>query len=253
MSFAADSLAGRRLVITGASSGLGRETALAASRCGAQIVLVGRNHERLDAARQQLDGDHHEAIAADVATIDAADALIKRVVAEHGAIHGIFHSAGESALAPVRTTKQAQFDAVFGAGVAGAFGLARAASRKGAMHDGGSIVFMSSVSATRGRRGMAAYSAAKAAIGGLVRTLAIELAPRRIRVNAIAAGAVVTAMHDEFAESVSDDMVRNYEELHLLGFGRPADIANAGLFLLSDASRWITGVNMPVDGGYTAK
>lgn len=253
MIFAADSLAGRIVLVTGASSGLGRQTAIAASRCGARIVLVGRNVERLQAAERELEGAGHRVVAADVAAMDDADVLVKRVVAEEGPIHGIFHSAGESVLAPVRTTKQAQFDAVFAAGVSGAFGLARGASRKGAMHDGGSIVFMSSVSATRGRRGMAAYSAAKAAIGGLVRTLAIELAPRRIRVNAIAAGAVVTAMHTGFAESVSDEMVKNYEDLHLLGFGAPDDVANAGLFLLTDASRWITGVNMPVDGGYTAK
>ena len=253
MIFANDSLAGRTVVVTGASSGLGRQAAIAASHCGARIVLAGRNVERLDAVLHELNGEGHRTVSADLASMDAADALIKEIVADDGPIGGIFHSAGESALAPVRTTKQAQFDAVFGAGVAGAFGLARAASRKGAMHDGGSIVFMSSVSASRGRRGMAAYSAAKAAIGGLVRTLAIELAPRRIRVNAIAAGAVVTAMHTDFAESVSDDMVKNYEELHLLGFGKPEDVANAVLFLLSDASRWITGVNLPVDGGYTAK
>jgi NAD(P)-dependent dehydrogenase (short-subunit alcohol dehydrogenase family) len=251
--FSPDCLAGRLILVTGASSGLGRETAIQLSRVGARVALTGRNQERLEQTRAELQGDGHLAITADLSSDEPADALVKQVVSEGGPLHGIFYSAGESVLAPVRTTKKQHLDAVFGSGVFGAFGVARACSRKGAMVDGGSLVFMSSVSATRGRRGMAAYSAAKAAIGGLVRTLANELAPRAIRVNAIAAGAIVTAMHEEFAETVSDEMVTNYQDLHLLGFGRPDDVANAAIFLLSDGSRWITGTNLPIDGGYTAK
>lgn len=223
------------------------------SRCGAQVILAGRNEARLAETRALLIGDGHSSVAADLADADAADAMTKTAVADGGPLHGVFYSAGESVLVPVRTTKTAQLEQVFGAGLFGAFGVARALSRKGALVDGGSMVFMSSVSATRGRRGMAAYSATKAGIGGLVRSLAVELAPRAIRVNAIAAGAVVTAMHDEFADTVSEQMVNNYQDLHLLGFGRPEDIGYAAVFLMSDASRWITGQNLPVDGGYTAK
>ncbi|MEG8058644.1 SDR family oxidoreductase [Sphingomonas sp. 22L2VL55-3] len=131
--------------------------------------------------------------------------------------------------------------------------LARAISRKGVMSDGGSAVFMSSVSALRGRRGMVAYSSAKAATSGLVRALAIELAERGIRVNSIAAGAIETEMHHDFASSVSEEMVKNYRSLHPLGFGKSEDVAQAVLFLLSDAARWITGIDLSVDGGYAAK
>lgn len=253
MIFAPDCLVGRRILVTGASSGLGREAAVQMSRCGATIILAGRSETRLGETRERLTGDHHQMVSADLSDADTADAMVKTTVAEGGPLHGVFYSAGESVLAPVRTTKTAQLEQVFGAGLFGAFGVARALSRKGALADGGSLAFMSSVSATRGRRGMAAYSATKAGIGGLVRSLAIELAPRGIRVNAIAAGAVVTAMHDEFAETVSEEMVNNYQDLHLLGFGRPEDIGYAAVFLMSDASRWITGQNLPVDGGYTAK
>ena len=253
MIFARDCLSGKRILVTGASSGLGREAAIYLSRCGAQVVLAGRDETRLMATLAQLDGKGHETLNADISTADAADEMVKQAVATVGSLHGLFYSAGESVLAPVRATKSAQLEQAFGAGLFGAFGAARALSRKGAMADGGSIVFMSSVSATRGRRGMAAYSASKAAVGGLVRTLAIELAPRDIRVNAISAGAVVTAMHDQFADTVSDEMVTNYRDLHLLGFGRPEDIAYSAIFLMSEASRWITGQNLPIDGGYTAK
>lgn len=253
MIFAPDCLAGRRILVTGASSGLGREAAIQVARCGATVILAGRNEERLAETASSLSGMGHRTVACDLSNADSADALLKGIVAEGGPLHGVFHSAGESVLAPVRTTKTQQLEQVFGAALFGAFGLARAASRKGALNDGGSLVFMSSVSATRGRRGMAAYSATKAGVGGLVRTLAIELAPRGIRVNAIAAGAVVTAMHEDFAGVVSEEMVRNYRDLHLLGFGRPEDIGYSVVFLMSDAARWITGQDLPVDGGYTAR
>jgi NAD(P)-dependent dehydrogenase (short-subunit alcohol dehydrogenase family) len=100
---------------------------------------------------------------------------------------------------------------------------------------------------------MVAYSAAKAAVDGMVRALAAELAGRRIRVNSIISGAVATAMHNDFVETVNATLVDNYRNLHLLGFGEPSDIADAATFLLSDASTWITGTSLVVDGGYTAK
>lgn len=253
MIFAPDCLADRRILVAGASSGLGRQVAIQMAECGAEVVLAGRNEARLAETLSAMAGTNHRIVLADLSSVDAADALVKTTVAAVGPLHGVFYSAGESALAPVRTTKAQHLEQVFGAGLFGAFGVARAASRKGALCDGGSLVFMSSVSATRGRRGMAAYSAAKAGIGGLIRALAIELAPRSIRANAIAAGAVVTAMHDAFAGTVSAEMVGNYRDLHLLGFGRPEDIGHCAVFLMSDASRWITGQSLAVDGGYTAK
>ncbi len=121
------------------------------------------------------------------------------------------------------------------------------------MRDGGSVVFMSSVVALRGRRGMVAYSSAKAATSGAVRGLAIELADRGIRVNAIAAGAIETGIHDDVVARLGEEMVASYKALHPLGFGHLDDIANAALFLLSDAARWITGIDLSVDGGYAAK
>lgn len=250
MTFAPDSLAGRRIVVAGASSGLGRAAAITLAGAGAQLILLGRNEDRLRDVAETAGG--HEWRAVDLADDNAADTIVREIAA-NAPIDGIFHSAGTSLVAPMRMTKTAQIDDLFGAAVYGALGIARAASRRGVMRDGGSIVFMSSVSSLRGRRGMVAYSSAKAATSGLVRALAIELAERGIRVNSIAAGAIETEMHHDFANTVSKEMVANYRSLHPLGFGRADDVAQAVMFLVSDASRWITGVDLSVDGGYAAK
>ena len=253
MTFAATSFSGKTIIVTGASSGLGQATATLLAVLGARIVLVGRSVERLNSVAASLSGDDHCVRSVDLSNDASADEAIKLIVGECGAIDGIFHSAGSSLVMPIRLTKRSQIDDLFGASVFGSLGIARGLARKGMIKDGGSIVFMTSVSALRGRKGMVAYSAAKSATSGLVRALAIELADRRIRVNGIAAGAVATEMHDNFVQSVGEDIVRNYEGLHPLGFGRPSDVANAAAFLLSDASRWITGVDLSVDGGYAAK
>jgi NAD(P)-dependent dehydrogenase (short-subunit alcohol dehydrogenase family) len=253
VTFAVDALAGKNILVTGASSGIGREAAVHFARCGARLVVMGRNQARLGETLASLAGEGHQSEAGDLDDAEATADTVQRIAGRVGALHGVFHSAGSSLVLPAKLTKNHHLDEVFGAGVRGALGIARAAGKKNVIADGGSLVFMSSVSSVRGRPGMVAYSAAKGAVDGMVRALASELAPRRIRVNSIISGAVATAMHNQFVESVNETMVDNYRNLHLLGFGEPSDIANAALFLLSDAAGWITGTTMAVDGGYTAK
>lgn len=253
MIFAANALAGKRILVTGASSGIGREAAVQLSRCGAELILVGRNEDRLRETSASLEPGSHLLKSADLTDSDGAAELVQHFASRTGPLHGIFHSAGTTLVMPIRLTKDHHLSELFGAGVRGALGIARAAAKKNVISDGGSVVFMSSISALRGRPGTVGYSAAKAAIGGMVRALATELASRRIRANSIVAGAVETQMHKDFVKSVDDATVAAYRDLHLLGFGEPIDIANAAVFLLSDASKWVTGTNMLVDGGYSAK
>ena len=251
--FSSDYLAGKRFLVTGASSGIGSAVGALLAACGASVTASGRNQDRLTAAVAQWPGDKHLARAQALDKADETTVWCKSLVDEGGSFDGIFHAAGVELIRPIRLTKQAQLDEVFGSAVYAAAGLARAASQKGCLNDGGSLVFMSSVAGSSGQVGMSAYSAAKAAVDGMVRSLACEFAPRRIRVNAIAAGAVRTPMHDRLTHGATEDVVSSYENMHLLGFGEPDDIANAAAFLLGPAGRWITGTTWAVDGGYLCK
>jgi NAD(P)-dependent dehydrogenase (short-subunit alcohol dehydrogenase family) len=154
---------------------------------------------------------------------------------------------------PAKLCKEKQFDEVFSSSVQSGIAIARAMSLRGVIEDGGSVILMSSVASLRGQAGMALYSAAKSAIDGMTRSLAVEFAPRRIRVNSLCAGAVQTPMHEKLVNSLSQESVNDYENKHLLGFGTPDDIANTVAFLMGEGGRWITGTSVVVDGGYTVR
>lgn len=246
-------LEGRTVLVTGASSGLGRATAAALAECGARVILTGRDAGKLEESRTPLVGTGHVSVASDFGDADGVADLIKSIAAEHGQFDGIFHSAGTYMAMPARMTKQRHIDNMFTASVWGAFGVARAAAQKNVMRDGGSMVFMSSVAAERGHVGTTAYAGAKATILGMIPVLAIEMAPRRVRANAIIAATIETEMHFNTIANLPNELVQDGLSRHLLGFGSPRDIANAVIYLMSDAGRWITGTALTVDGGYMAK
>lgn len=248
-----DALKGTTYLVTGASSGIGKAAAGLLAACGARVAISGRNEERLHHCMTELAGSDHLAFYGSLESADQTNDWMKSVIEKTGPLTGVFHCAGIELIRPARMVKQTNLEEVFGSSLYSAFGIARSLSAKNAMVDGGSILFMSSVAGSTGQIGMTAYSAAKAGIDGMVRSLACELSPRKIRVNSIAAGAVHTAMHERLTRSSGDEATASYDQAHLLGFGQVEDIAQAAVYLLSPASRWVTGTTMVLDGGYMVR
>ncbi|MEH1777608.1 MAG: SDR family oxidoreductase [Nostoc sp.] len=251
--FAPDALKGKLFLVTGSSSGLGKAAAKMIAECGGQVLASGRNKSRLAACIEAMAGTNHVALPFELSNADEVADWVKSIAGKYGSLSGIFHSAGSELVLPARMIKQSNLEHLLESNFFAAFGIARASSSKGVITDGGSIVFMSSVAGFRGQLGLSAYSAVKSGVDAMVRSLSCELAPRKIRVNSIMAAAVETEMHARLVVASSKEAISDYERKHLLGFGQPEDVANAVLFLLSDASRWVTGTNLVIDGGYMVR
>lgn len=247
-------LHGKRILVTGASSGLGREIAVCLSGLGASLVLVGRNHARLqEAARCLTPGDH--AIAEfDLQEVDTLPRWLAET-AVAGPLHGLVHSAGVHFIRPLKATSVAGYEELMRVNVTAAMSLAQAFRQPGVHSADSALVFLSSVMALVGQPGLAAYCTSKAALGGLTRALALELAKDRIRVNCVAPGQVDTemGMAADLKGQLTEGQWQQLAEMHPLGLGRSEDVAYAVAFLLAPTGRWITGTTLVVDGGYTAR
>jgi 3-oxoacyl-[acyl-carrier protein] reductase len=241
------------VLVTGASSGIGRATALDLAARGHRVAAAGRDVARLEAVLAQLPGQGHGSYAADLADADACSSLVDRVVTAQGPLAGLAHCAGVQAVQPVRASSADLVDQVLTVNVRSALQLTRAFRRRSCRVDGASVVFVSSVLGLVGQPGAAAYSASKGALVSLTKSTALELAREGIRVNCVCPGTVVTPMLDELRRSIGPDGLQRVVDAHPLGLGRADDVAAAIRFLLSDDARWITGSALVVDGGYTAR
>lgn len=241
------------VLVTGASSGLGKQTAIFFSQQGAQVVITGRNEDRLTDTLKNLEGDGHLSIAANLISPIEIDDLIKNIVNKVGPLDGVVHCAGIMQTMPLKVLKEVSFDEVFNANVKSAQFLAKSVNRKGRFNSSGSsFVFLSSVAAVCGEPANSVYAASKAALQGLSRSLALELARLNVRVNCIAPGLIKTEMVKKFGELLTNEQNMTIANKHPLGLGTPDDVAYAAAFLISDMSRWVTGTTLYVDGGYSA-
>ena len=245
-------LTGRTVVVTGASSGIGRDTAIFLSQLGAKLIVAGRDQARLSAVLAELEGSGHRAEIMNLAEPSGIPAWLKTLSVAGGPISGLVHCAGAQVLRPLRLLTETEIADLLKLNVTAALMLAKGFRQKGVNPSGGSVVFISSVMGLVGAPGRSAYCASKSALHSLTKSLALELAPERIRVNCVAPGFVRTGMLAEVEAALGGEQFRRIEEMHPLGFGEPRDVSQAIAFLLSDMSRWITGTTLVADGGYTA-
>jgi NAD(P)-dependent dehydrogenase (short-subunit alcohol dehydrogenase family) len=223
------------------------------SQLGAWLALVGRDQEQLAATVSELTGEGHVAEAFDLNELAQIPRLIMSIAAKIGPLSGVVHCAGLHSHRPLRVLDAGKLEEIQRINVTASVMLAKGFRQKGCCAANGNIVLLSSVSALVGQPGIAAYAASKAAVVGLTRSLAMELAPDSIRVNCVAPAIVKTEMTEKFFHSLSPEQVASIEAAHPLGFGAPRDVSHAIAFLLSDAARRITGSVLVVDGGYTAR
>lgn len=248
------SLSGKTIIITGASSGIGRQCAIDCSKMGATVVLIARNEERLKETREKMERpEEHFYYSLDLSQPDKIMELVEAIVSGHGRMDGFIHAAGIEKTLPVRYLSTEDYETVFRVNTLSAFEFIRCFSNKKFFNDNGHIVLISSITSIIGRGGVAAYAASKGAMVSAVHSMALELARKGICINCVSPGTVLTPMMEDFLSTLSEEEYKRRINGFPLGLGEVTDVSQLCLFLLSDASRWITGQNIVIDGGYTSQ
>lgn len=255
MSYNPFSLENKVIIVTGASSGIGAQCAIDCSKMGAKVVLVARNVERLNQTLGQMEGEGHIVLPLDLSLSDGLKERIKDLVKQVGKINGVVNCAGMSSVTPLKLVTDELFDRFFHANVYSAINLSKEVTRVGNYDkEGGcSIIFFSSIMGLVGDKCKTLYSATKGALIAASRSMACELAKNNVRVNVVSPGAIETPINAKLPHMADPELRKELENKHLLGLGRCSDISNACIYLLSDAAKWVTGQNLIVDGGYTAR
>ena len=241
-------LEGKTILVTGASSGIGQSTAIECSKMGAKVVITARNAERLNETFCQLEGDGHIQILADLNIESDIDAL----VSECPVLDGLVNNAGRGKSKPVNFIKNQDLLDVYQTNLFGVALLTKSLLKKKKIIKGASIVFTSSISSHMTAAGLAIYASSKAAVSAYMRTCAIELGVKGIRSNAVLPGMVETKLIN--GGTYTDEDKKKDLNLYPLGrYGVPTDIAYGIIYLLSDASSWVTGTELIIDGGRCIK
>ncbi|MBO0324366.1 glucose 1-dehydrogenase [Muricauda sp. CAU 1633] len=242
-------LEGKVAIVTGATSGMGLETAKLYLEEGAKVVLTGRSQEKLDALKGELQGDYL-LVKAEASSSEDSATLIAKTVDAFGKIDILFLNAGIFRLEPIEKLTEAVFDEVYEINVKGPLFTVKAAYDD--FNEGASIIFNTSIVNIKGFAWLSAYASSKAALRSLVRTLAAEFGPKGIRVNAIAPGPIETPIYDKHNMPKEDfeQMASAFPSMVSLGrYGNASEVATTALFLASSDSSFITGAEIPVDGG----
>ena len=246
------SLEKKAILVTGASSGIGRQCAIDCSKMGARVIAIGRHTERLEEVRSKMT-DNNACYQYDLTNLEGIKDLISTIVEENGKLDGFVHAAGIEITNPFKLANTKEYELLYRVNCLSAFEIAKNFSDFRVFNKNGSVVMISSISGVIARKGLSAYAASKGALVSTSRVMSVELATRGIRVNTISPGTILTPMMQKALDSMNEEEKRKRIEGFPLGLGETTDISNACIYLLSDASRWLTGQNIIVDGGYTAQ
>lgn len=239
----------KNILITGASSGIGRQIAITASELGARVTIIGRNSEKLEETLSLLTGNEHKKYAIDLS--DSAN--LSTLIGESLPFDGVVFNAGIVEYLPVKFLNESKISSVFNINFESNVVLSQKLMKKKLLNKGGSLVFVSSISSKLGVPGTAMYTASKAALSAFSKVLASELASQGIRSNSVSPGIIKTAMSDQATDVVSDEEFEKAKSQYPLGYGEPSDVAGLIMYLLSDISKWMTGSDLVIDGGLTLK
>ena len=246
-------LTDKHILIIGASSGIGAQTALTLSSVGAKVSIVARTEEKLREVAGGLEGTGHNYFVFDISELSQIESLLKQVAEKGGPLDGMVYSAGILLSMPLQLAKPEKLKQLFDVNYFGFMESVRQATKKGRYNPGMRIVGVSAVSSMIGKKSQSGYSATKAAMDASVRCIARELAKKGIYINTVAPGFTKTGMISDYMEKVGSDSESVKETLarQYLGIIRPGAVAETIAFLLSPAAEYITGVTLPVDGGQT--
>lgn len=243
------SLEGKTILVTGASSGIGKAAAIECSKLGAKVIITARNEDKLKETLSSLEGNGHQYFLCDLANEDSIDGLVEQL----SEIQGLLNNAGFTKILPVQFINTEDITNIFKVNTLAPVLLLQKLLKKKKLKKGSSVVFTSSIVGLGCCTvGNSMYTASKGAISAFIRSAALELAPKQIRVNAVCPGMVDTSILDAgtISEEQLDAEVKNYP---LGRFAKPEEVAWAMAYLLSDASSWVTGDNLVIDGGLTLK
>lgn len=244
------SLEGKTILITGASSGIGRAAAIECSKMGAKVIITARNEKRLTETLERLEGQDHEMFSCDLSDESAIDSLVGLLPE----VQGLINNAGFQKRLPVQFLNQNDITEVFQVNTLAPMLLLQKLLKKKKLRKGASVVFTSSLSGLGvSSVGNSIYTASKGAISAFIRCAALELAPKSIRINAVCPAMIDTGIIANDTTMSPEQWEEDMKNYPLGGYGRPNDVAWAMIYLLSDASRWITGDNLVIDGGVTLK
>lgn len=241
------SLEGKTILVTGASSGIGKATAIECSRLGARVVVSGRNEERLKQTLSELEGEGHIAIIADLATDEGIDSIITQCPQ----LDGLVNNAGSTLMLPTQFISREKLMSVLEVNTIAPILLTQKLLKAKKIGKGASIVFTDSISGVEiASPGNVLYSTSKSAINGFVKNAALDLAPKNIRVNAVCPGMIATHILDDKSVT-AEDLEADMKKYPLKRYGKPEEVAYAIIYLLSDASAFTTGASLVIDGGFT--